>query len=59
MNLTDEEKAILNGKQGETKQKILQTVIKYGEIFNATELVEITHNPHFVLSMGVMVPHEM
>lgn len=53
MKLTAEEKAILEGKEGETKAKIMQTVVEFGELFGATELVPVTTSGHLVTSFGI------
>lgn len=53
MRLTQEEKDVLAGKQGETLAKIMKTVVDFGNIFGATKLVEITHSSHFVTSFGI------
>ena len=54
MILTDEQKAILNGEKGETLSKVLQTVIRYGELFGAEKLVPITSEyNHLVTSFGL------
>ena len=53
MNLTQEEKDILAGKQGETMAKILKTVVDFGDVFGARKLVPITHASHFVTSFGI------
>ena len=54
MILTDEQKAILNGVKGETLSKVLQTVIRYGELFGAEKLVPITSEyNHLVTSFGL------
>ena len=53
MKLTQEEKDILNGKQGSVLAKIMKTVVWYGEIFGAKRLVPITHEGHLVTSMGI------
>lgn len=52
MELTDDERAILDGRRGPTWQKILATVVAYGDAFGADRLVEITGAPHFVMSFG-------
>ncbi len=54
MILTDEQKAILNGEKGQTLAKVIETVIRYGELFGAGKLVPITskHN-HLVTSFGL------
>ena len=53
MRLTQEEKDILAGKQGETLAKIMKTVVDFGNIFGAKKLVPITHPSHFVTSFGI------
>ena len=54
MVLTDEQKDILNGKQGPTKAKIMETLVRYGDIFDAKRLVKVTHNQgHLVTSFGI------
>ncbi|MBQ7916241.1 MAG: DUF521 domain-containing protein [Firmicutes bacterium] len=54
MVLTQEQQAILNGEKGETLAKVMETVVRYGELFGATKLVPITseHN-HLVTSFGL------
>ena len=54
MTLTDEEKEILEGKQGETKQKMMETLVLFGDIFNAKRMVKVTHKQgHLVTSFGI------
>ena len=53
MRLSQEEKDILAGKQGETLAKIMKTVVDFGDIFGAKKLVPITHASHFVTSFGI------
>jgi predicted aconitase len=52
MKLTGKDKSILNGDKGETLQKLLKSVVIYGEAFGAEELVEIQGASHQVISMG-------
>ena len=54
MILTDEQQAIYNGEKGETLAKVMQTLVRYGEIFGATKMVPVTgeHN-HLVTSFGL------
>ena len=54
MQLNEEQQAILRGEQGKTLQKVLETVIRYGELFGAEKLVKVTsrHN-HLVTSFGL------
>ena len=54
MFLTDEQQAILNGEKGETLSKVMQTVVRYGELFGATKLVPVTSKyNHLVTSFGL------
>ncbi len=55
MELTREEKDILEGKQGETLQKVLKTLVMYGEVFEAKRLVPINGPAHLVTSFGVSI----
>jgi predicted aconitase len=54
MELTKEQQAILNGEQGEVLAKVMETLIKYGEVFGAEKMVPVTgkHN-HLVTSFGL------
>ena len=54
MILTDEQKAILNGEKGETLAKVMETVVRYGELFGAEKLVPVTSQyNHLVTSFGL------
>lgn len=54
MKLTQEQLDILQGKQGETKAKIMETIVRYGDIFDAPCLVPVTHpEGHLVTSFGM------
>ena len=53
MKLTKEEQEILNGSQGETKAKILKTLVEFGDVFGAEKLVPVTHDGHLVTSFGI------
>lgn len=53
MQLNQEEQDILEGKQGETLQKMMKTVVQYGDLFGAKRLVPITGASHFVTSFGM------
>ena len=50
MKLTAEEKAILDGKEGETKAKIMKTLVEFGDLFGAEEFVPVTSDGHLVTS---------
>ena len=54
MNLTDEQKAILEGSKGETLAKVMESLVRYGELFGATEMVPISSKyNHLVTSFGL------
>ena len=54
MLLTKEQQAILNGEQGEVMAKVMETVIRYGELFGAERLVPVTSKyNHLVTSFGL------
>lgn len=54
MKLTQPQLAILRGEQGETKQKMLETIVRFGDIFNAPRLVKVSHKKgHLVTSFGI------
>ena len=53
MELTPEEKGILEGKQGETLQKVMESVVLYGEVFGAKRLVPLDGPVHLVTSFGI------
>lgn len=52
MELTDEEQAILDGKDGPEKAKLMQIIVKFGETFGATKLVDLGGAPHSNLYIG-------
>ncbi len=54
MKLTKEQQAILDGSQGQTMAKVLESVIRYGELFGAQKLVPVTSKyNHLVTSFGL------
>lgn len=54
MKLSDEQNAIRNGSKGEVMSKVMETVIRYGELFGAESLVPITSEyNHLVTSFGL------
>ena len=56
MKLTKEEKEILEGKQGETKAKMMECLVRYGDIFHAKRMVKVTHKKgHLVTSFGLQL----
>lgn len=56
MELTQTQKEILNGSQGETMAKVMKTLVMFGDAFNATKLVPVTGTcNHLVTSFGLGV----
>ena len=54
MFLTEEQQAILNGSKGETMAKVMESVVRYGELFGAEKLVPVTSKyNHLVTSFGL------
>ena len=54
MKLTPEQQDILNGARGETMAKVMQTLVRYGELFGADEMVPVTSKyNHLVTSFGL------
>ncbi len=54
MELTDEQEAILAGEKGDTLAKVMETLVRYGELFGATKMVPVTSaNNHLVTSFGL------
>lgn len=54
MKLTDEQRAILDGAQGETLAKVMKTLVMYGEAFDAEKMVPVTSEyNHLVTSFGL------
>lgn len=54
MVLTNEQKAILDGERGEALAKVMETVVRYGELFGAEKLVPVTSKyNHLVTSFGL------
>jgi predicted aconitase len=62
ITLTEDEISVLSGKQGETLQRVMETVVLYGEALGAEKLVDIEGEGHFVISWsipGISPPLEM
>jgi len=62
IRLTPEERDILRGNQGPTMQKVMKTVVLYGEALGAERLVDIEGDGHFVIpwsTPGIGPPLEM
>ena len=56
MQLTVEQQALLNGEKGEALQKVMKTLVMYGETFGATHMVPVTSTyGHLVTSIGISV----
>ena len=53
IKLTQEEWDILRGKQGPTMQKVMRTVVLYGEALGAERLVNIEGDGHFVIAYAI------
>ncbi len=54
MILTPEQQALLNGEKGETMAKVMETLVRCGEIFGAEKMVPVTGEyGHLVLSFGL------
>jgi len=54
MQLTPEQQGILDGKEGETKGKMMETIVRLGDMFEAPRLAKVTHQEgHLVSSFGI------
>ncbi|MBE7091948.1 MAG: DUF521 domain-containing protein [Clostridiales bacterium] len=54
MKLTKAQQQILDGEKGETLKKVMETLVRYGELFGATKLVPVTSKyNHLVTSFGL------
>ncbi|MCQ2154737.1 MAG: aconitase X catalytic domain-containing protein [Bacteroidales bacterium] len=54
MKLTPGQKAILEGSEGPVKAKVMETIVRYGDMFEASRLVKVTHGKgHLVTSFGL------
>lgn len=54
MKLSEEQEAVLNGSRGEVMAKVMETMIRYGELFGADGMVPITSEyNHLVTSFGL------
>lgn len=54
MKLTEEQQAILDGEKGETLAKVMETMVRYGELFGADSMVPISSQyNHLVTSFGL------
>jgi predicted aconitase len=55
MRLSPEQLEILEGRKGETLRKVLESIVRFGETFGATELVPLDAGVHLVTSFGLSV----
>lgn len=55
MNLTEDELSILNGEKGDTLRKVMESVVRYGDVFGAKCLVKIDGPVHLVTSFGIPI----
>ena len=56
MELTQRQRDILEGKEGDVKAKVMKTLVMYGETFGAEKMVDITGKyGHLVTSFGLSV----
>ncbi len=56
MQLTTSQQEMLDGKYGEVKAKVMQTLVMYGETFGAARMVPVTSKMgHLVTSFGLSV----
>ena len=54
MALSEEQRAILAGEKGETLAKVMETMVRYGELFGAEKMVPVTGKyNHLVTSFGL------
>ena len=53
IKMTQEEQDILRGLQGLTMQKIMKTVVLYGEALGAERLVDIEGDGHLVICIAI------
>ena len=54
MKLTKKQQAILDGEKGESLAKVMETLVRYGELFGAKKMVKVTSKyNHLVTSFGL------
>lgn len=54
MKLTQEQQEILNGSRGETMAKVMETLVRYGELYDPDTMIPVTgKNNHLVTSFGL------
>ena len=52
MGLTDDEIAILNGRDGPVMAKVMRSIVAYGDAFDAPFLLDVVTPGHWVTAMG-------
>jgi len=55
MELTKEEREMIEGKHGKTLAKVIRTVVEYGTLFGAKRLIPLDKPVHPVTSFGVSI----
>lgn len=54
LKLTSQQQAILDGSKGESLAKVMETLVRYGDVFHAEKMVPITSDyNHLVTSFGL------
>lgn len=54
MLLTQEQQEILNGSRGKTLAKVMETLVRYGELYDADAMIPVTGKyNHLVTSFGL------
>lgn len=54
MKLTQEQQEILNGSRGKTMAKVMETLVRYGELYDSDTMIPVTgKNNHLVTSFGL------
>ena len=54
MQLTQEQQEILNGSRGKTLAKVMETLVRYGELYDADAMIPVTGKyNHLVTSFGL------
>ncbi len=56
MKLTEEQQAVLHGEKGETMANVMETLVRFGDLFGAERMVPVTGQyGHLVTSFGLGV----
>ena len=53
MRLTEDEERVLAGAEGPVAQKVMRTVVRYGEALGAERLVDVTADGHMVIAYAI------